>query len=128
MANFHDLDGFTRSYIETALWSSMDDGDAPLDSNYGPEDLAPETLAQMIEDCKAFQADYAEWLTEDHYLGAGWTALEFAGHDFWLTRNGHGSGFWDGCWTEEAGKQLTEASKAYGSVDLYVGDDNLIYC
>lgn len=23
-----------------------------------------------------------------------------AGHDLWLTRNGHGAGFWDGDWRD----------------------------
>jgi hypothetical protein len=47
------------------------------------------------------------------------------GHDFWLTRNGHGAGFWDGDWPEEVGKRLTEASKKYGEVYLYVQDGKI---
>ncbi len=50
-----------------------------------------------------------------------------AGHDFWLTRCGHGAGFWDGDWPEPAASVLTEASKEFGNVDLYVGDDGQIY-
>jgi len=50
-----------------------------------------------------------------------------AGHDFWLTRNGHGAGFWDGDWPDDAGGRLTEASKKYGEFNLYVGDDGLIH-
>lgn len=49
-----------------------------------------------------------------------------AGHDFWLTRCGHGAGFWDGDWPEPAATALTEASKAFRNVDLYVGDDGEI--
>lgn len=47
-------------------------------------------------------------------------------HDFWLTRCGHGCGFWDGDYGE-LGDRLTTAAKAFGEVDLYVGDDGLIY-
>ncbi len=50
-----------------------------------------------------------------------------AGHDFWLTRNRHGAGFWDGDYPEPAASQLTKASHNYGEVSLYVGDDNLIH-
>ena len=50
-----------------------------------------------------------------------------AAHDFWLTRNGHGAGFWDGDWPDEIGKQLTALSKEFGEQWLYVGDDGLIY-
>ena len=36
------------------------------------------------------------------------------GGDFYLTRNGHGAGFWDRGYGD-VGKQLTEAAKVYGS-------------
>lgn len=110
------LDEFTRQYIETALWSSTD-LDEYLDENYGIDDLAPETLEAMIEDCQKFQRD--NWkMIEDN--------LSQAGHDFWLTRQNHGAGFWDGDWPEH-GDELTEACRPYGVVYLYVGDDGKIY-
>jgi len=116
------LDNFTKSYIATALWSSTDNSDAsggdPLDDNYGIDDLSPETLASLIADCQAFQQDHSKDI-------AGY--LEQAGHDFWLTRNGHGAGFWDGDWDDDIGEKLTKASDTFGTVDLYVGDDGLIY-
>lgn len=116
------MDPFTIAYIEAALWSSNDESDEqggePLDANYGVDDIAPKTLARILNDCEAFQQDHAD------DIGSG---LERAGHDFWLTRNGHGAGFWDGDWEDEIGQRLTEASDVYGSVDLYVGDDGLIY-
>lgn len=117
------LDAFTRAYIECALWSSTDnsrdDGGDPLDDNYGVEDFAPEALAQIIEDCEAFQR-----AQRDTY-GERWTD-ERAGHDFWLTRNGHGAGFWDRG-HGPVGSTLTAAAKAYGTVDIYVGDDGKLY-
>ena len=46
---------FFDSYVETALWSSTDNSDEtggePLDRNYGLEDIDPETLARMRQDC-----------------------------------------------------------------------------
>ncbi len=36
------------------------------------------------------------------------------GQDFYLTRNGHGTGFWDRGYGD-VGKRLTEAAKIYGS-------------
>ena len=117
------LDTFTTAYIECALWSTNDEstpeGGDPLDNKYGAEDLAPECLNQIKEDCEAFQRDHAADIASD---------LVLAGHDFWLTRNGHGAGFWDGDWPKEVGERLTEASRVYGEVNLYVGDDGKIYC
>lgn len=109
---------FFRSYVETALWSSTDDEGDPLDSVYTIDDIAPETLEAMRADC----ADFMEANAFD--IG---TQYERAGHDFWLTRNRHGAGFWDGDWEREAGQRLTANSHAYGSVDLYIGDDSRIY-
>lgn len=48
------------------------------------------------------------------------------GHDFWLTRNHHGAGFWDGRWGE-LGDALDAACEEFGDCELYTGDDNLIY-
>jgi len=124
------LDDFTRAYIEAALWSTNDEsneqGGNPLDHNYTPEDIAPETLETIVADCKRFQEENAKDIAagEDRL---DYTTSERAGHDFWLTRNGHGCGFWDGDWPKGAEDRLTEASKAFGEVWLYVGDDGRIW-
>jgi hypothetical protein len=121
-------DFFLDSYIETALWSSNDEstpqGGEPIDKNYGPQDLALETVEAMREDCEAFQNNNQELInravTED---GASFPQVA---HDFWLTRNGHGAGFWDGDYPI-TGNELTKASKVFGEANLYIGDDGMIY-
>lgn len=135
------LDDFTHGYITAALWCSTDDAGNPLDSNYYIDDLAPETLARMVADCERFQRENAQ-LLEAATCRRGseeCSESEQAGHDFWLTRCGHGAGFWDGDWfwheetPEETqamgdiGDLLTQAAKGFGNVDLYIGDDGLIY-
>lgn len=114
------LDRFTLAYIECALWSSTnpDKEEHCLDRDYCAADIAPETLAAMQADCLEFRKLAGEQLDD-------WTD-EQAGHDFWLTRCGHGAGFWDR--GKAAGEALTDLTKAYfPNVDLYVGDDGLIY-
>lgn len=115
------LDQFTRAYLEAALWSSMDEstpsGGYPLDRNYGISDIHVDTLAKMIEDALRFQNENADDI--------GSRGSE-AGHDFWLTRNHHGAGYWDGDWDEPAATRLTDAAKAYGDFNLYVGNDGMI--
>jgi hypothetical protein len=119
------MDETTRAYIECALWSSTDNADEtggePLDANYGPGDLAAETLATMAREV----ADFAEYVEREGIDRSAWGDPAF-GHDFWLTRNGHGAGFWDRG-HGEPGEQLTRAAKTYGEATLYVGDDGLIY-
>lgn len=128
-----EVDDFTGAYIECALWSSChfapedweppedyegpEDGD-PLDGHFSPEDIAPDTLKGMIKDCADFQEAEAADLE-------GLDPSQ-SGHDFWLTRNGHGAGFWDRG-LGDVGDRLTDAAHAYGSHDLYVGDDNKIH-
>jgi len=116
------MDEFIKSYITAALWSSTDQvdeqGGEPLDANYSPDDLAPETLARIQADCESFYRDHIEDIVSN---------VSRAGHDFWLTRNRHGSGFWDGDWEKETGRRLTEASHKFGELELYVGDDGLLY-
>ena len=116
------MNTFLKAYVECALWSSNDDNGNPLDDWATINDLAPETLAIMTADCADFQESFAD-LLED-------IDNEQAGHDFWLTRNGHGAGFWDRG-LGDIGDQLTEMAKPYGEVNLYVvdcGDVDLIYC
>lgn len=112
------LDKFTAAYVEAALWSSTDGDEHPLDDNYTADDIADDTLAVMVADCEKFQRENAVLLGGEDKLG---------GYDFWLTRNGHGAGFWDGDWPEQIGDALTNAAHAFGSFDLYVGDDGKIY-
>lgn len=118
-----NLDDFTRAYIEAALWSSTDNSDPsggdPLDLNYDVGDLTSAALDRAIKDSKSFQKDNAKLLAQ-----AGDEAQN--GHDFWLTRNRHGAGFWDRGYGE-VGDKLTEAAHAYGSVDLVVSGGKIHY-
>lgn len=123
------LQSFTQAYIEAALWSSSDTDDDGnerlLDS--GEYELAPETKEAMEQDCKAFYEAWQHLFTEENCSYGGCPVDEYAGHDFWLTRAGHGCGFWDGDWSEPYATQLTDACKAIGSRTLYIGDDLKIY-
>jgi len=112
------VDVFVSAYIDCALWSSIDDSGNPLDDNYSASDLAPEALKRMAADCAAFVVSYGTLL-------ADWNASQ-AGHDFWLTRNHHGAGFWDRGRAAN-GDALTDAAHACGEVYLYAGDDGHIY-
>lgn len=48
------------------------------------------------------------------------------GHDFWLSRNGHGAGFFDRG-NEDVWDELQDAAKKFKEVDLYLGDDGKIH-
>ena len=112
---------FLDAYITCALWSSSD-GDSESLEQTGAE-IDSNTVAQMTLDCSRFLGDAQRAGLLDLVL----SNFEQAGHDFWLTRNGHGAGFWDGDWPEAEGMQLTAISKTFKEVNLYVGDDGKIY-
>ena len=84
-------------------------------------DLADETSDRFQADCKSF------WYRARCYFDAGEIDDKQAGHDFWLTRNGHGAGFWDGDVKEPYGEMLTKIANSYGPFELYTGDDGTVY-
>jgi len=124
------LDDFTRAYLECALWAETDNstpqGGEPLDRNFDLTDFAPEALEKAIDDCRRFQEDNGEALGEADYSHPHYTDMAMAGHGFWLTRNGHGAGFWDRE-LGDVGDRLTEAAKHFGECYVYVGDDGQLY-
>lgn len=125
MAAFAALDTFTQGYTRAMFFTEERDltvGDE------GPlfEDLAEATLARIVSDCNLFQAVNAESLAATG-AGPGGARAAWAGRDFWLTRNGHGAGFWDGGWDEPAAAALTSAAHGFGDTDLYWGDDGELY-
>jgi hypothetical protein len=102
-------------YLEE-MWQQYTDldSDEPLDKNYQVEDITKKTQAGMKKDCKDF------YLANREILDRSWPA-DAAGHEFWLTRNRHGAGFWDSKHgTDEEQKILTDNAHAYGEVYLYV--------
>lgn len=114
-----DFEMFLNAYIEAALWSSFDESGEPLDAFANASDIATETRREMGKDAQSFMAKNWEDIKEN---------LIRAGVDFWLTRNHHGSGFWDGDpWEKEVGKRLTKNAHEYGEYNLYVGDDGRIH-
>lgn len=113
------LNPFTLAYIEAAMWTLTDEDGHSLDY-LGLHDIADKSIAAMRADCAAFQEAHANLLE-----GAG--TPEQNGQDFWLTRNGHGAGFWDRGYPTAIGQALTDAAHAYGSCDGYIGDDGMVY-
>ncbi len=126
------FDEFTQAYLVAALWASTDEtnpeqGGEPLDDNYDIEDIESDTLSEMVDDCLRFQKENAELITDEN-VARGVVRDEYscearAGHDFWLTRNGHGCGFWDGDWNEPAATKLTDASKAFNEYNITASGD-----
>lgn len=112
-----------NQYLGSALWASTDDEDEPLDTNYGIRDLDKDAINQAKKDLNKF------WKMAGSLLD-GEDETQVA-HDFWLTRNGHGAGFWDRTYNNDVdgkkGDKLTKIAEKFGGSTLYVGDDGKIY-
>ncbi len=111
------FDRFLRAYMECAVWTSSEELEG------AEKGFAPATIAAMTADCAKFlQAVQGK-------IDALVYDLPSFGHDFWLTRNHHGSGYWDSpeLYGVEGSEILTNAAHEFPEVDLYIGDDGLIY-
>jgi hypothetical protein len=51
---------------------------------------------------------------------------DYAAHDFILTRNHHGAGFWDGGWHARWGERLTALSHTFPELESYFDDDDIL--
>lgn len=118
---------FINQYIQTLLWSSITTDPETGDIIEGLEcETSSQSMdAQCSSDCLDFLGSNYELLSKvmkdnPHY------DISQAGHDFALTRNGHGAGFWDRGLGRN-GDLLTEYSRAYGEVNCYIGDDGYVY-
>jgi len=115
------IKNITHHYLAAALWSTMDEHGEPLDAVFSVDDVCPTLYASAFEDCEDFVTANQTLL-----LDSG-LSEEQIGHDFWLTRNGHGAGFWDRG-LGAIGDELTALAYTYGEVNIYAGDDGWIYC
>lgn len=108
------MDTATQQYLETARWAEKDDERDDWDNL----EWSREATAQAEREVKSFLEKCGDLID-----GANITQVA---HDFWLTRNRHGAGFWDGDWPEN-GDKLTKLAHSFGELAVYVGDDNLLY-
>jgi len=115
----------TESYLMCALWSTTDENEQAFNRNYSISDFSKEAIEKAESDCQKFLV-LAGGLP--NYNSSIYSDEEMTGHDIWLTRNGHGSGFWDRETLERnEGMRLSNIADKMGNVDLYLGDDNKLH-
>ena len=128
--DLNDLDEFTIAYLECALWAENDQtderGGESFDENYGIGDFTDEAIQKAKDDCKRFQKETAASLRLAKYGHESISDTAMAGHDFWLTRNGHGAGFWSRDLRSDVAERLSRISEAMGNCDLYLTDEKTI--
>jgi hypothetical protein len=90
--DFHSLDAFTQGYFEAMIFTTEDEA-REAGYNCYLSSIYYDSVATGVRQCHSFRLKNADLLHEA-YDTVGYDEGH-AGHDFWLTRNGHGAGFWD---------------------------------
>jgi hypothetical protein len=108
-----------QEHLEEQLNESHESGNLLDFREVSDLELSPKLKFRTSQDCEKFEAENGD------DLSVGDT--EEGGYDFWLTRNRHGCGYWDGDWPEPQATRLTEAAHRFGEMEVYLGDDGLIY-
>ena len=115
-------DAITRGYFEAMVFTDFGgDSDIPDEAKFSQE-LVDSSRA----DLKEFERLLDDLGLVDRVIESN-MPLDHVGNDFWLTRNHHGAGFWDGDYPEDLEKAFMGIVKNFGEVNLYVGDDGLVY-
>ena len=120
-------DDFMRGYVEAMLWANTF-VERPGEEESTCEDVrylyrSPgrwwEDTPVDLTDAEAFWDSFAYVILSLDYVkrGENWCRAELSGHDFALTRNRHGAGFWDRG-LGEIGDMLTDECKPYGAHTL----------
>lgn len=101
------------AYLAAALWTEELD-------EYSISDIDEKSISDALEDINSFVRKASDIIIPMDYSQIG--------HDFWLTRNGHGAGFWDRKELEGGiGDKLTEICEEFTEKYPYLGDDGKIY-
>jgi hypothetical protein len=121
--------------VETLLWSNFGDGDFP---RIHPEDLKRleneywefSEEADALLDGAIAAGTLPGWFNpEEHSLMDLFSGKEDSSqlaHDYILTRNRDGCGFWDGDWIA-LGDELTALAHKLPEIELIEGDDGVVY-
>jgi len=115
-----DDDEVGRSLAQVALWAGTGEDEEPLDSKYDFSDIDEDSLQAEVENVQQFWSEATELHLTD------WCDKDEFTYDFWLDRNGHGTGFWDRCPNETIGRKLSDMAQQYGHCDLLEGDDGTL--
>jgi hypothetical protein len=115
-----DINKILENYLICALWTDEEqikEKNENVDITIG--NVSEDSKNKALSDIKKFVKVAGKALK-------GLT-MEEIGHNLWLTRNGHGTGFWDRGYVEKVSDKLTKCAKELGSLDIYVGDDEKLH-
>lgn len=114
-----NLEAFVAGYLECLLWSSMGTDQFGDEVHLDDFFMTDACTADCTLEATEFYTNNLKLLTTASTV-VPWENL---GHDFALTRNHHGSGFWDRG-LGDLGDKLTDAAHAEGCTSLCLNSDD----
>jgi len=120
MQRNYNIKNIIDDYFTAALWTEENRLEDELkDNDFTIYDFSEEDKDKVKEEIEWFidkAGDSINVMTDDQL-----------GHDLWLTRNGHGAGFFNRNYPVHVEDMLNKLSEVLGHADIYVGDDDKIY-
>ena len=120
-----DIHEAAWAYLECASWSTSVSDEH---GNIVHESLDDTDAQWNLTAVAAAEKQIRDFLSEevDEIVERCAITPEQLGHDLWLTRNGHGAGFWDRGHGAD-GQRLTDLCQPMGTDDAYIGEDGTIH-
>jgi hypothetical protein len=87
---------------------------------FSKEDIEPDSLIRAYKDIKEFVNLAGEEAIDAAVSEYGYENL---GHDLWLSRNGHGAGFFDRRFDDDIEKSLMDSARKMGEIYMYINGD-----
>jgi len=121
-----ELAEVVESYLEAAGWlvsshaGKPEYDDVGYDGDHREGPFSDGAYNHGIESVEEFVTIVGEDDIRTYLATEGTAQL---GHDLWLTRNGHGTGFWDRG-LGDLGDRLSNAARTLGEADSWVHDDD----
>lgn len=117
----------TSTALGTLLWSESVCPDGETDVPADHYSASPALIARIESDWEAFTDRLPDdFEPENVWRGLHpdphWDAWDQLAHDWILTRNRHGAGFWDGGWIEPIGAHLTNLAHESGELNVILCD------
>jgi len=105
-----------KGYLHCALWTEE------LDNEYDISDVDSLSAEQARDDVDKFLDELDDYDLLDELVSN--MDYDSIGHDFWLSRNGHGAGFFDRG-LEDVGDEIQKICGEFGNKSVYVENGNI---
>lgn len=118
-------DNTIAQLFNTLIWQADTDDGTTLDyKGYDRSDIDPDQQEALVKRFRAFID--ANSTAVGMYMSHTGRDMSDVAHDYILTCNRHGAGFWDRCYCGKdkcyAGDVLTTAARAEGEIELFLAD------